>query len=166
MSKKFYIFLDIDGVMFDWDYILSKPKKGGLIQDFNPESVKALNKLMSDLSTEYRPELVITSTWRSDMFAVYRAFRDNGVAMSRNIHITSTRLGGDPRYRGKEILDYMGGTTEDRNFVIIDDESFDFDKYFDKSSIIKTEMFHGSLNTKMVDNYLESIGIEPSEDIM
>lgn len=164
--NKFYIFLDIDGVMFDWKYILSKPKQGGIISDFNPESVKALNKLMADLSTEYKPELVITSAWRKDMFAVYKAFRENGVTMSRSIHITSIRQGGDSSRRGEAIFDYLGGTTKDRNFVIIDDESFDFDKYFDKSSIIKTSMTNGSLNTEMVDKYLDSIGIEPSEDTM
>lgn len=166
MDKRFFIFLDIDGVMFDWDYILTKPKKGGVINDFNPESVKALNKLVSELGKVYRPEIVITSAWRKDMFAVYKAFRDNGVTMSRSVHITSTKLWTDSSYRGRDILDYLGGTTKDKNFVIIDDENFDFDKYFDKSSIIKTNLMHGSLNTDMVDNYLESIGIPQNDDIM
>lgn len=159
MRKSFFIFLDIDGVMFDWKYLLTKPKSSGVINDFNPESVKALNLLMSILSKEYKTRLVITSTWRKDMMAVFKAFRENGVNMTREVMIDSTKPYTDSRYRGKDILDYLGGTTEDKNFVIIDDESFDFDKYFNKSSILKTNMIDNSLNTEMVTNYLNSIGL-------
>ena len=159
MRDRFYIFLDIDGVMFDWRYIVSKPRKGGIINDFNPESVKALNMLMDSLSKEYKTRLVITSTWRRNMQDVFKAFRDNGVNMTREVMIDSTRIGDDPSRRGEEILSYLGGSKEGKNFVIIDDESFDFDKHFEKSSIIKTSMANNSLNCEMVSNYLNSIGL-------
>ena len=165
MKEKFYIFLDIDGVMFDWDYIIKNNIRGGIIRSFNPESVRALNTLMEELKSVYRPELVISSTWRCNMPEVFKVFRENGVNMSRDVRISNTTMEGDPRYRGRQILEYMGGTTENKNFVIIDDESFDYAEHFDSSHIIKTDIFHNSLNTDMVSEYLESIGI-PQDDIM
>ena len=49
--KNFYIFLDIDGVMYDWDWIIAetnagKMTRGEAIKKFKPESVNALNYLI------------------------------------------------------------------------------------------------------------------------
>ena len=96
---------------------------------------------------------------------VFKAFRDNGVNMTREVMIDSTRIGEDPRLRGEEILSYLGGSKEGKNFVIIDDESFDFDKHFEKSSIIKTSMANNSLNCEMVSNYLNSIGLTNDKEM-
>ena len=61
----------------------------------------------------------------------------------------STPITNEPAKRGeKEILpmtkDLKG------NYLIIDDEYFDFQKFFPKEKIIKTNIQHGSLTTKQV----------------
>ena len=87
------IFLDIDGVMFDWKYRLSSGKKlGGVIKDFNPESVKSLNFLCDTLSKQFNTSVVITSTWKQHWDSLLEAFDSNGVDLSRvNLSKTITR---------------------------------------------------------------------------
>ena len=51
--KNFYIFLDIDGVMYDWDWIIAETnagrmKKGEFNKKFKPESINALNFLIQN----------------------------------------------------------------------------------------------------------------------
>ena len=50
MRENFYIFLDIDGVMYDWDYMKKNNIHNfGVVNTFSPESVEALNYLMEKL---------------------------------------------------------------------------------------------------------------------
>ena len=166
MRDNFYIFLDIDGVMFDWKYRLSSGKKlGGVIKDFNPESVKSLNFLCDTLSKQFNTSVVITSTWKQHWDSLLEVFDANGVDVSKvNLSKTTTRI--NPCYRGREIVEYLGEGYRDANYVIIDDEMFDYREFFDKKDIIKTNMQDGSLNMDMVTTFLTSKGItfEESEN--
>ena len=63
--EKFYIFLDIDGVLYDWVFIKNeinqgRIKMGGLIRHFNPQSIYALNYLIDGLNKLYDVNLVIS----------------------------------------------------------------------------------------------------------
>lgn len=153
--KNFYIFLDIDGVMYDWDFIIAEVKagrmvKGALIDRFKPESIKALNFLIKELEAVFDVKLVISSTWRSNLPYTIQVLKDNGLIYNKEIGMTPIY---NPAKRGEQILDYLS----DKNnyeFVIIDDEMFDFDKFFKKNKIIKCEMFHSALSMKMVNNFL------------
>ena len=67
--ENFYLFLDVDGVLWDWKWRIEmikegKIKKGGLITNFNPKSVHALNTLIEYLNENYNCKIVISSTWR------------------------------------------------------------------------------------------------------
>ena len=72
MKENFYIFIDVDGVLWDWPYIkrlthLGLREMGGLIENFNPKSIAALNYLIYKLSKVYNVDLVISSTRRDKM---------------------------------------------------------------------------------------------------
>lgn len=155
MKDKFYIFLDIDGVLYDWNFILKKSdKKACTIKNFDPKSIDALNFLIEKLSKSFNVEIVITSTWRINMQKTIEILLKNG--LNKTIKINSTEISNYPQNRGLEILNYLQNNSC-KNFVIIDDEMFDFDKYFKKSHIIKTNIFNSSLNKEMIINFLDGL---------
>ena len=153
--KKFFIFLDIDGVMYDWDYIIAevdsgRMKKGEFIRSFKPESVESLNLLIEELEKYYNVRLIISSTWRANLSFTIETLKNNGLKYNKEIERTPIY---DPAKRGEQILDYLADK-KDFDFVIIDDEMFDFKKFFKKENIIKCEMFHSALSIKMVEDFL------------
>lgn len=162
--KKFYVFLDIDGVLWDWNYLLKNNiKSSGIISTFCPESIDALNYLIETLLQEYKPELVISSTWRHDMLQTVSALKKNGYNI-KACRILSTEISKTPDKRALEILSYLKSRKETENFVIIDDEWFDFKQHFDISHIIKTDMFKGGLDRQKVDNFLKLFKNKHNQD--
>ena len=156
MKKTFYIFLDIDGVLYDWDYIINemdsgRMKKGSFIDKFKPESIEALNFLIREQSKNYNVQLVISSTWRFFMEKTILILKRNGLQYNGPIH--STPISNDQSKRGEEILSYLKGKTN-YDIVIIDDEKFDFKKHFDGSKIIKTEHYHSALSLNQIKSYI------------
>lgn len=156
--RNFYIFLDIDGVMYDWDYIISEThagrmKRGAFIRKFKPESMDALNFLITELNKDYEVGLVISSTWRSNLPFTIKTLQDNGLEFDNQIERTPIY---DPAKRGEQILDYLADK-QDYDFVIIDDEMFDFRKHFKQDKIIKCEMFHSALSVQMVQEFLKNL---------
>jgi len=164
--KNFYVFLDIDGVMYDWDYIISETnagrmKRGEFLRKFKPESVEALNLLIKGLEKHYNVSLVITSTWRSNLPFTVKTLKENGLVYDKEISRTPIY---DPAKRGEQINDYLSDK-RDYNFVIIDDEMFEFEKFFSKDKIIKCEMFHSALSVPMVQEFL-NVTIKNNEEEM
>lgn len=154
--KNLYLFLDIDGVLYDWDYIIAevnagRMKRGAFIRKFKPESMKALNYLIEELQKRYFVQLVISSTWRGNLEFTTKTLKENGLQYNLDLHATPIT---DPIERGKQILMYLSDKTN-YDFLIIDDENFDFNKYFNPNKIIKTEMFHNALSLKQVKRYLD-----------
>lgn len=158
MKEKFYIFLDIDGVLYDWKYIksLSPDHHGGIIQDFDPESIAALNYLIDVLKNNYEVELVISSSWRSNMRFTLEILISQGLK-AENINIS--RIGNFyvPSYRGREIIKYLEDKENKGNYVIIDDENFDFKDHFEQNRIVKTNIFISDLKKCMIDEFLKNI---------
>lgn len=156
MKKKFYVFLDIDGVLFDWDYIksLSEEHHGGIMTSFHPDSISALNYFLAQLSIAYDVELVISSTWRSNMNYTMNVLVENGLK-TNDIFVSKTEMSATPHYRGKEILNYLQNKKDKENYAIIDDELFDYKKYFDFKRIIKTDIFKESLRKHMIDDFFK-----------
>ena len=153
--KNFYIFLDIDGVMYDCDYIIAeiesgRMERGGFIRKFKPESVQALNLLIEELEKYYDVRLIISSTWRANMPFTAKILKNNGLEYNKEMERTPIY---NPSKRGEQILDYLQDK-ENFDFVIIDDEMFDFKKFFKQEKIIKCEMFHSALSIKMVRDFL------------
>lgn len=88
--EKFYIFLDIGGVLYGYDYIkklveTGKRKMGGIIKELDPECLNALNFLIEVLSSKFDVELVISSTWREDMENTIQTLKQFGLKFNKQI---------------------------------------------------------------------------------
>ncbi|MBQ8424746.1 MAG: hypothetical protein IJX17_01840 [Clostridia bacterium] len=157
MDKKenFYVFLDIDGVLWDWVWRLDQIDKGKIknksfISEFKPKSVSALDNLLERLNEKYDTKLVISSTWRSNLEFTEETLKQNGFKYNGPLY--STPITGGKR--GEEILQYLSDKPKGK-ILIIDDEYNDFKKYFKPEQIIKTSLFEDSLSQKHIDNWLD-----------
>ncbi len=156
-TERFYIFLDIDGVLYDMPFLINSVKQGqisGLHKKFKPESMQALNTLIKVLNQCYNVELVISSTWRANLEKTIKTLYENGLEYASQIQRTELKL--NPFNRGIEIKNYLKDKPNNNNFVILDDEWFDFKKHFDIKNIIKTSMWKGSLSCMQVNNFLKN----------
>lgn len=143
LQNKIYIFLDIDGVLNNQNYIMKcykmhdKPMSMHHVP-FDPKCLKNLMILVQTLEKyKYKVELVLSSTWRmSDI----------------SIEIVKARLAeyglrlyektGYRGHRGTEIKDYLERHDDYIYFLILDDDSFDIvDTYPDH--LIKTKFKTG-----------------------
>ncbi len=157
-KENFYLFLDIDGVMWDWPWRIEEIKngrirKGAAITEFNPLSVDALNQLIAHLSTEYDCNLVISSTWRACMKQTISTLKKNGVDLPDIID--RTPMSKVSKQRGKEIERYLSDKPHSDNLLIIDDEISDIIKHFSPEQIIKTNMFDESLREHHIKSWIK-----------
>ncbi len=159
MEKKenFYLFLDIDGVMWDWQWKLSEIKKGNIkegipLTSFNPESVVALNTLIEYLQRDYDFNLVISSTWRANLPITVATLRKNKVNLPQSI--SKTQFFKAPKGRGKQITTYLQGKRDPQNYLVIDDKPHDFEECLDPSRIIKTNVYDKSLRLEDVNKWI------------
>lgn len=159
-KENFYVFLDIDGVMWDWPWRIEEIKKGRIrkgaaITEFNPESVNALNQLLSYVNENYNCNLVISSTWRSFMKTTISTLKKNQVILPENID--RTPFSKASKQRGKEIADYLQGKPNSDNILIIDDETSDIIKHFSPDKIIKTSVYDESLRERHIEDWIERL---------
>lgn len=153
MKEKFYLFLDIDGVLWDWNW---RKAHAGATSKFNPASISALNFLIETIGKKFDPVLVVTSTWRWDMQRTESALHRSGLKMKSQI--LSTPISSTPGNRAQEILQFLGGQRT-KNLLIIDDENFDYHDHFPEKNIIKTNQADHSLNYSDAKNWLFSTGL-------
>lgn len=156
-KEKFYIFMDIDGVLWDWSWRLKAIKDGEIlnklqIEQFNPESVKALNYLLFNLEKKYDCCLVVSSSWRGNMEKTIDVLMKNKVNLTGKT--LATPIFSNPKNRGGEIFSVVKKNNI-KNFVIIDDETFNFNEKFEQKNIIKTNLSHGSLKMDDVSTWLK-----------
>ena len=85
------------------------------------------------------------------------ALKTNKVLLDK-ISISSTGF-ISPEKRGLEILEYLNDKQDSNNYVIIDDEYFDFKEYFPSSKIIKTNFYHDPLNLEKVLSFISSLNL-------
>ncbi len=147
-KENFYLFLDIDGVLWDWEWRVGeiksgKIKRGKFVTEFNPESVDALNKIISHIQKDFDCNLVISSSWRTFFEETKQVLNKNGVILPKNI--SKTPIIPRPNSRGEEILNYLKQKPDAPNVLIIDDEIKNISKHFPISNIIKTNIYHESL---------------------
>ena len=162
----FYIFLDIDGVLFDIKYIKDqidggKLKKGKIIKRFDPKCINALNKLIYELEKSYNVVLVISSSWRRFMEETEEMLKINGLIY--NNVLERTPISNNSSERALEILSYLSNKTKPYNLVIIDDSDFNYLNYFKSEQIIKTNIIDCSLNNFMVEDFLKRLNINKNE---
>jgi hypothetical protein len=145
MKQNFYIFLDIDGVLWD-EHFISKIIKSGirLKQDdsisnyFKPSSMRALNFLINTLKEHFEVILVISSNKRMDMQKTVLQLKNNGLTKVNKIDHTPVLLESFDMDRGLEIKNYLTGKPNNQNHCVIDDEINDITPYIKKENIIKT----------------------------
>lgn len=153
MKPSFYVFLDIDGVLWDWKFIKqSRVKKGGKIITFNPESIEAVNYLLENLSLNFDPRLVISSTWRRNMDLTKRVLYASGLTIGED-KIYSTEILPLFKARELEVARFLKSVNEKKNYLIIDDD-YDFAKIFNENRVIKTNIYDGCLQKSMIDDFL------------
>lgn len=162
-KERFYVFLDVDGVLWDWEWRIQniragRLRKGGVITEFNKDSIDAVNALLDCLGKRYNCRLVLSSTWRLDKNLAKEILMRNGLTMDYGLDFTPVTA--TPKFRGREILTYLDKKANPQNILIIDDEQFDFEKYFKKSQMIKTDIFKGGINRQAVDKWLKAHGME------
>lgn len=182
MKPKFYVFLDIDGTM--WDMKDLKNRNRYLIE-MNPESGKALTILMDSLNAQYDADLVITSRRRIDWQDCLNFFYSAGYDIDKyNPHMTHLKCVNKPR--GVKIAEYMynseKGHTEKnqryflrlfekplarklgqkmtKRFVVIDDDMRPIKGILPDDNLIHTSKLIQSLNIEMVENFLKRNDIE------
>lgn len=168
MGKLFYIFLDIDGVFWDYTWLkkeidAGRIKRGGVVQKFNPKSVEAFNYLLSELDKSYEPIIVISSAYRNNMEKLrelFSKFEIKTQAIKEIIALKTLNFNRD-----EEIFDFIQ-ENDVKNYLIIDDDNLNEKKLFKNKNIIKTNIFDNSLNLKLVKDALKHIKISENEEEM
>lgn len=155
--EDFYLFLDFDGVLWDWKWRLNeikhgRIKKGSMVNEFNPESIEALNTLLDYIGKSYECHLVISSSWRALFEHAKNTLIKNGVNLPNNIDKTPRAKKNNGR--GEEILEYLKGKENWHNILIIDNDIDDIKKKFSSNQIIKTSIFDGALNKKQITTWI------------
>ena len=158
--KDFFIYLDIDGVLnnYDWIKLFSDEnsnfaKKNDKYIDLR--CIKALNNLMKTLKDNgYNLVVIISSAWRVDMPDTIERLLKSG--LNKPKFFGKTVFDKD-RHRGKEIFEHTSSFGLNENeFVIIDDEVISIKEYFNEKNIIKTSgIFNFGLTQENVDIFLK-----------
>ena len=123
----YYIFLDIDGVLNDEDYIIKAyEKNGGYAMNmshvpFDPAALENLMEMIKIIRNYGEPRIILSSTWRlSDI--------DTAIVKARLAEY-GLQLNGKTPYnhmnRGIEIQDFLSVRAIDYKLVILDDDTFD-----------------------------------------
>ncbi len=143
-----YIFLDVDGVLNNKNHYERLHKKyGGKFfmenMPFNLRSVKNLKKVVSKTNAK----IILTSSWRHSerCMTVLKA-----VLAWYGLKITDVTKDSKDHSRGLEILNYI---TEhkipEKEVIIIDDEMYDIDFYFNNDHIVMVDWTKGYNREKM-----------------
>ena len=159
MKSLFCVFLDIDGVLNNYNFIkeitekhpLSKYPNFNRWAVFDPKSIEGLNYLLTELDKYFEVELVVSSSRNCNMNKTLKQLKDNKVDFSKITKISKTE---DLNNRAFEILKHIKNNNICKNFVILDDEMFEYKKYNLDKNLIKTDFKKQSLNIDMVKNYL------------
>ena len=158
MKKKFFIFLDIDGTLYDYNEIAAGHNLDG-VDTLKQESVDALNHLIGKLEEKYEVKLGIISEMKYYMRPLIALLKQHNLQYNGRIEPVGGSY-GLPKSRGHQIYKHLlvwGKESLDNGyFVVIDDQDHDFATFFNKNNIIKTGgMRGGALNMQDVEEFLE-----------
>lgn len=173
MKEKFYVFLDIDGTLWDWDTLRKNQKK---IIVLNEESVESLKVLLESIKRKFDLDLVITSRRRCYWDDCLCFLELNGFDV-RSYFPNKTQLERTETPRGVKIAEYLRGdglirgpfqkfvarrilSAKKNNFVVLDDDLRPLENYVPKENIIWTDSRHRALDHEMVESFLSDRGIE------
>lgn len=186
-KEPFYIFTDIDGVLFDNESAFYA--HGPFLKDVSSpvlkhSSVVALNFLLETLEKKYDTKFIITSPRRKDLVSCMQYLNYNGLKYNKPIFATDFVSGP----RGKKILNLMSNDglvpkkkpslkqfisnffdknlreNSFKNYVVIDSSLSHLKRLIPKEHIIKTNFNYAALSIDQVINFLNSIGIDITYD--
>ena len=157
MGNIIYIFLDVDGVLNNKDYLIKCYNKNGhrpmhmYHYPFDPDCLNNLMKLNQYLeSKNLKPLLILSSTWRLDEEAL--------IILSARLAEYGLKIFDSTEFikaeRGKEIKNYIINHPRYKDFIIIDDEIFDFKEEYLLEKLIRTE-FKTGFDNKVLNKALE-----------
>lgn len=150
--QNFYIFLDIDGVM--WDFKTLRQEKKSLIRTLingavSEQSLDALHYLINILKQNYNPVLVISSERRRDLAKVKKLLREDWL----NCEFDTTGL-QKFKTRGQLVKEYLQVVQEEVNFLIMDDFIGTYKNHFDMKKVLKTSLLGGALSRERINKHL------------
>ena len=153
LTRQLYIFLDVDGVLNNYNHYSKQHEKYGgkfFMQNmpFNPKSLQNLRKIIDKTGAQ----IVLTSSWRKSapcMTVLEARLCEYGIKIYDKT--------GDVGSRGNEIIDWLFENTIDGDeFIIIDDELYDLQESFSDMRIYKIDPKYG-LDRKATNGILERI---------
>ena len=158
--KPFYVFLDIDGVMNDFEYWNKCKAKHGNASvmscqnyPFNPNSLNNLMLLNKELQhKQYAMRIVLSSTWREDKISkaiVESRLAEYGMVLYDKIP-ESERLPLDKlnSHRSFEIKEWLEKHQNPLNYLVLDDDSDIIDN-FEEKHYINTDARYGFNGEKL-----------------
>lgn len=118
------IFLDIDGVLNCDTTLENAPSNGKGVDN---ELIQNLAFLINELNFD---EVVLTSTWRMELFPrvkkdgeyLINKFQEAGIMFD----FIKDRISA---FRGFEVNKFLTNSEDIEDFIILDDEEFDFNKF-------------------------------------
>lgn len=164
--KEFVIFLDVDGVLNNWDWIKfynNNLKSSQYFEKYiSPKNVKMLDYLLKKIEQRnFKPKIVVASTaWRDDKYIeLIKILRRYHLGYSGTYDKTTTQENGDrlnqiKRYI-KEFNEIETNNPITDNFVIVDDETKNMQgRIDDKFILTATGIFEQGLTKENVDGFI------------
>ncbi len=149
MKEKFYVFLDIDGVLNS----LSFHNQGFSHYDLEFEAVDALNYLNKKINKSFDLDLVVSSARGVYPEDVISLFFGGDVEFRETMNFTKKLPN---KHRGLEISNYLNGKENAENILIIDDVIENILECFKREQIIKTNYYVKSLRKSDVNDFFDS----------
>lgn len=149
--QNFYIFLDIDGVMWDIKSLKEEKKSiiGSLIKGVaSDKSLEALQYLINNLKQDYTPIIVISSERRRNLGNVEKVLMQD--VLKCKFDTTDFKMF---KSRGKLVKEYLERVGEKNNYIIIDDFVGTYKNHFDMKKVIKTTIFNEGLTKDKIDKH-------------
>lgn len=158
MKENFYVFIDIDGTLWDLDYLLNSIafQSYKYFRQPNINSLKALDYLIDQLKKDYNVHFVISSFWRKNSERDFKIMKEFGLKYDGLVETTPLNI----KKKGKAILEYLKDKPDNKNVVILEDSLRLVKDEFDNSCIIKTNRYKESLSNRLVDNFLAKLKMQ------
>lgn len=155
MNRKYLVFLDIDGVFTSSRVHYAHAASYDMWHRFDPVAVDFMNRIHD----RYEVEFVLISTWKNYIDVksnqmehwVRAAFGNSGFrgqfAAPWKTDPEETWINKGHRYtRAYEIKDYLAGyATDIDDYIIFDDNDYDFKKVLGKGRLVRTDPENGLL---------------------
>ena len=161
-----YIFLDVDGVL----NCHNTENRIGAFIGVDDSNIRVLKKLLDEIEYPKHAKLILSSSWRLGGIASDESYKYlNSRLAEHKIYIDdiTPRISG--YYRGAEILSYLikkaKFNPEKDNFLIVDDEEFDFEAVGIADRHLKTEFYGSGLRFTQIRTAVTMLNVKPKGQI-